>query len=135
MKETSTQLNQLDTAMPEQQLERLKIARRIALNWVNALNQADDSESIDPTLVTLADNIITLSAGEKPDDVLGMSIDDLDFSFEVHCGLERMGIKTVGDFLPLSYRNILRRGRDIGPRRIGEIKAKLGSLGITLPEE
>ena len=132
--ENSEQPDQLNLAVPELLRERLKMASRFALTWVNALNLASEQETVDPALIILAEKIISWVGDENPDNgILEKGINELGFSRRARNYLIEVGIITVGDFLPFSYRELKRR--HVGPRSIEEIRIKLGALGIALPEE
>jgi len=113
------------------QREHLAQASQIASRWIIALKHGLD----DPTMSALADRIIELSADYRPD-VSQISIADLEFSNGTHCSLNHLEIRTVGDLLPWNYQKLVRtRGSTLGVRRVEEIRAKLGTIGVTLPDK
>jgi len=137
MEENRIQSEQIDQDMSKQYSERLKIASRIALRWVNALNLASEQEPNNQDMSSLADKIMAmmaLSVEGNQDSILKLSIEELGPSVRLYNALKRAGINTVEDLLPLNYEKI-RKMRYMGDSCVNELKAKLGAIGITLPEK
>ena len=62
------------------------------------------------------------------DDILNTRIEDLDFSTRVYNPLYRAGIRTLGDIVMKSVRQLYKT-RNLGTRAVKEIKAKIAEYG------
>jgi len=117
--------------LTREQNERLVQAGQIVSGWMLSLRH----ETYDPAMSALVDRIIELSA-DYPTDFSKIRTEDLDFKPRTLQYLNFVGIRTVGDLLPLSYQKLSTIGGvDVGVRRTEEIRAKLGTIGVTIPDK
>ena len=70
----------------------------------------------------------------RPDKVLSMLIEDLDFSVRSYNCLKRAGINTVGDLINRTEEDMM-KVRNLGRKSLEEVMNKLVSLGLSLSEE
>ena len=70
----------------------------------------------------------------RPDKVLSMLIEDLDFSVRSYNCLKRAGINTVGDLINRTEEDMM-KVRNLGRKSLEEVMNKLVSLGLSMSEE
>jgi DNA-directed RNA polymerase subunit alpha len=64
---------------------------------------------------------------------LSKSVDELDFTVRTHNCLQSRGIRTIGELVEKSERDI-RRIKNCGRKSLTEIEVKLDELGLTLKQ-
>jgi DNA-directed RNA polymerase subunit alpha len=69
-----------------------------------------------------------------PDGILDWSVEELNFCIRTSTGLEELNVKTVGDLLQKSERELLAHRR-IGKKSISEITEILGEYGLSLKKD
>ena len=70
----------------------------------------------------------------RPDKILSMLIEDLDFSVRSYNCLKRAGINTVGDLINRTEEDMM-KVRNLGRKSLEEVMNKLVSLGLSLSDE
>ena len=80
------------------------------------------------------DSIMVEKDDKKQASVLGMTIEELDFSVRSFNCLKRAGINTVEDLINKSEDDMM-KVRNLGRKSLEEVINKLESLGLSLRDE
>jgi DNA-directed RNA polymerase subunit alpha len=74
------------------------------------------------------------AAADEGDQIMGMTIDDLDLSVRSHNCLKRAGINTVRDLAQKTEADMM-KVRNLGRKSLEEVKKRLADLGLALKKE
>ncbi|MDR0914552.1 MAG: DNA-directed RNA polymerase subunit alpha [Oscillospiraceae bacterium] len=106
--------------------EAVSLASKVLIEHLNLFVDLSDNRGITEVMVKKDD--------EGKEQILGMTIDELDLSVRSFNCLKRAGINTVEDLINKSQDDMM-KVRNLGRKSLEEVLQKLQSLGFDLREE